>query len=133
MDVQFLGQPQAANSVESCQQRSEEGSLRIPLDGLVIPATKLTHYLLVWRPKSDKSRFLARAGFTAENPEVLRRAIERQATTYEAVLNRVDEYGEHYRVEGAIIGSDDRALEVVTIWNRSAAEAIFRFVTLKPR
>jgi len=44
-----------------------EGTVKIPTDA-VIPMEKLTHYLLVFREWDDKSKFLAQAGFTQENP-----------------------------------------------------------------
>ena len=47
-----------------------EGTLKIPADA-VIPMEKLTHYLLVFREWDDKSKFLAQAGFTQENPHLL--------------------------------------------------------------
>ena len=34
-----------------------------------IPIRKLTHYLLVPRAESDKSNWLAKGGYTLENPE----------------------------------------------------------------
>jgi hypothetical protein len=52
--------------------------VRIPED-LVIPDAKITHYLLVQKARNDKSKFLAQAGFTQENPEVLKSAIQAQA------------------------------------------------------
>jgi hypothetical protein len=41
--------------------------MRIPED-VIIPLEKLTNYLLVPRPVDDKSKFLAKAGFTLMNP-----------------------------------------------------------------
>lgn len=41
----------------------------------IIPTEKLTAYLLVLRPKNDKSQFLVRAGFSALNPTALDHAI----------------------------------------------------------
>jgi hypothetical protein len=48
--------------------------VRIPADA-IIPDDKLTRYLLVYKARNDKSKFLAQAGFTQENPEALRAAI----------------------------------------------------------
>ncbi len=44
--------------------------MKIPADAL-IPQAKLTNYLLVARTVDDKSKFLAQAGFTIENPGAL--------------------------------------------------------------
>lgn len=40
---------------------------------IVIADEKLTDYLLKWRPISDKSQFLASAGYTLENWETLKK------------------------------------------------------------
>jgi hypothetical protein len=44
--------------------------VKIPED-LIIPDDKITRYLLVQKARNDKSKFLAQAGFTQENPEDL--------------------------------------------------------------
>ena len=41
--------------------------MKIPSDA-IIAHEKLTQYLLVERPRNDKARFLAQAGFTLANP-----------------------------------------------------------------
>jgi len=40
--------------------------VKIPEDA-IIPDAKLTRYLLVLRPRNDKSKFMAQAGFIVEN------------------------------------------------------------------
>jgi hypothetical protein len=42
--------------------------------GALIPREKLTKYLLVFQPENDKSKFLAQAGFTLDNPDALEAA-----------------------------------------------------------
>jgi hypothetical protein len=49
--------------------------VKIPEDAL-IPDDKIIGYLLVQKGRNDKSKFLVRAGFTSENPEALRAAIQ---------------------------------------------------------
>jgi len=66
----------------------------------VIPTEKLTAYLLVHRRKSDKSQYLARAGFTAANPTDLEQALRQLIAKNEAIQDRHDEYGAFFRVEG---------------------------------
>ena len=58
--------------------------MKIPADA-IIPDEKLTRYLLVYKVRNDKSKFLAQAGFTQENPEALRAAISSLAESVEAV------------------------------------------------
>ena len=98
---------------------------------VVIPSEKLTEYLLVPRVRNDKSKFLAQAGFTTENPAVLERAIRNLIAQNEAVLERENRYGIFYRVSGELVGPSG-ILSVVTIWIVRAIDGEFRFVTLKP-
>ena len=105
--------------------------MKIPHDA-IIPDTKLTRYLLVPREQDDKSKFLARAGFTLDNPEQLKAAIRQLADTLEAVEDRSNEYGTFYRVEGQLIGINDTNLSVTTIWLMRKVDSQFQFITLIP-
>jgi hypothetical protein len=69
--------------------------VRIPED-LIIPDAKITGYLLVLKPRNDKSKLLAQAGFTPENSEALKLAIQTQALSTEAVEEKNNEYGTFY-------------------------------------
>lgn len=104
--------------------------MRIPADA-VISEEKLTRYLLVERPWDDKSRFLAQAGFTEQNPGALRQAIRLLAASVEAVEDGDNEYGLFLRVEGELVGPTG-SLAVVLIWMWRRADGTIRFVTLKP-
>jgi hypothetical protein len=98
------------------KQSSASGfNVRIPED-LIIPDAKITQYLLVLKARNDKSRFLAQAGFTQENPEALRLAIQSQAMDKEAIEEKSNEYGTFYQVKGELIGVNGVSLSVVTVW-----------------
>lgn len=99
----------------------------------VIPDEKITRYLLVPKPKDDKSKFLAQAELTQENPETLKAAIRLLAGCVEAVEDRSNEYGVFYRVEGELIGINGLTLSVVTIWLQRAIDGSFQFITLMPK
>lgn len=99
---------------------------------IIIPDAKLTQYLLVPRSEDDKSKFLAQAGFTQENPDQLKQAILSLVHAHDAVSDRQDKYGTYYRVEGPILGPKG-ALLVVTVWIERAKDNIIQFVTLKPK
>ena len=89
--------------------------MKIPPEAL-IPRAKLTKYLLVWQRKSDKSKYLARAGFTLENPDELEKAIRRLVTKNEAIYDGHNErHGTFYLVIGKLIGPFS-ALHVITVW-----------------
>lgn len=99
---------------------------------IIIPDAKLTQYLLVPRQEDDKSKFLAQAGFTQDNPDELKQAILTLTQTYDATSDRQDKYGTYYRVEGDLVGST-RSLAVVTVWIERAEDENIQFVTLKPK
>ena len=106
--------------------------MRIPADA-IIPDDKLIRYLLAYKARNDKSKFLAQAGFTQENPEALRAAIQAVVEPGEAVEDRTNEYGTFYQVEGELIGNNEVNLSVTTIWLQRQVDGKFQFVTLKPR
>jgi hypothetical protein len=105
--------------------------VRIPED-LIIPDAKITGYLLVLKPRNDKSKFLAQAGFTQENSEALKLAIQTQALSTEAVEEKINEYGTFYQVEADLIGVNGTSLLVITVWLERQSDGKFQFVTLKP-
>jgi hypothetical protein len=104
--------------------------VKIPTESIIAPE-KLTQYLLLPKRKNDKANFLAQAGFTLENPEVLEKAIRAQIAEHDAVWEREDAYGVIYQVTGALHGPHG-ILAVVTIWIEQKQDNVFRFVTLKP-
>jgi hypothetical protein len=106
--------------------------LQLP-DDSIIPEDKITRYLLVPRMKDDKSKFLAQAGFTQDNPDELLIAIRQLAATNEAIEDNNNEYGTFYRVEGNLQGINKRNLAVVSVWLQSKHDGNFRFITLKPK
>ncbi|MHB8628650.1 MAG: DUF6883 domain-containing protein [Aggregatilineales bacterium] len=107
-------------------------NVKIPVDRLVIPSAKFTRYLLVWRDEDDKSRFLAQAGFTLENPAALEAAIRELVLNANAERDRANEYGVYYQVKGFLTGPNGRILAVITIWINEIETELYRFVTLKP-
>jgi len=106
--------------------------MRIPADAL-IPAEKLTGYLLLPRPWDDKAKFLAQAGFDRENPDALLGALRELAASTDAAPDGVNEYGEFLRLDGDLVGPNGRELAVTAVWFRQHADRRVRFVTLKPR
>jgi len=99
---------------------------------IVIPDAKLTQYLLIPRQEDDKSKFLAQAGFTQDNPDQLKQAILTLIQTNDAISDRQDKYGIYYRVEGELVGCD-RTVAVVTVWIERTQDRTIQFVTLKPK
>ena len=69
--------------------------MKIPVNA-IIPEAKLTKYLLEYKLRNDKSRFLARAGFTIENWQLLKLAIQQLSQSVDAVPDRTNKYGTFY-------------------------------------
>lgn len=105
--------------------------MKIPVDA-IIPEPKLTRYLLVFKPRNDKSQFLAQAGFTLDNWQALKTAIQQLNQSVEAVADRTDEYGTFYNVSGELKGVNEINLSVVTIWLERKSDGKFQFITLVP-
>jgi hypothetical protein len=107
--------------------------MKIPADA-IIAREKLTRYLLIPQRKSDKSRWLAQAGFTLNNPGELEAAIRQLIATADAVYDGANRYGDFYRAEGTLFGVNGINLESITIWIiHSKVDTLFRFVTMKPK
>jgi hypothetical protein len=94
---------------------------------------KLTRYLLVYKARNDKSQFLAKAGFTLQNPEALRTALKTLVEANEAVEDISNEYGNFYQVVGIITGANGISLSIITVWLKRQIDGNFQFITLKPR
>jgi hypothetical protein len=102
------------------------------LTGPYVPLEKLTRYLLMPRPKGDKSQYLALAGFTLRNALDLQAALLDLAADAEAEEDRRSPWGRTYRVQGTLAGPNGKSLPVVTIWIEVPVMNRTRFVTLFP-
>lgn len=105
--------------------------MKIPEDA-IIPESKLTEYLLVYKPRNDKSQFLDRGGFTLENWQKLKTAIQQLNKSVEAVVGRTSEYGTFYHIYGELQGVNQKKLSVVTVWLKRQSDGKFQFITLIP-
>lgn len=105
--------------------------MKLP-QNVIIADAKLTQYLLVFREQDDKSKFLAQAEFTQDNPEQLKIALLKLIQNYEAIIDKDNEYGRFYSIEGNLEGVN-KTLSVVTIWLQRVNDGQFQFITLKPK
>lgn len=105
--------------------------MKIPPDAFIADE-KLIRYLLLPRDEDDKSRFLAQAGFTQQNPEELKSALRMLVNEEDAINDRINEYGMFYQVRGYLQGPNEVDLAVITVWLQEAQSGRFRFITLKP-
>lgn len=58
--------------------------------------------------------------------------IRRQLLPLEAEFEESTEYGDKYRIVGALIGPNGRTLRVVSVWMIEAATRTTKFLTLYP-
>lgn len=89
-------------------------------------------YLLEWRPENDKSHFLGSAGYTVAHADQLVADIRTQLLPVEAMLEETTDYGNKYRIIGALVGPNGRRLRVESIWMVEAASGATKFITLYP-
>ena len=105
--------------------------MKLPPDSL-IPLEKLTHYLLVPQRRADKSAFLLRGGYTAENPRQLLEDLRSQVLPLDATPVGSTRFGEFFQVRGSLHGPSGKNLRVKTIWMREHLREVTRFITLLP-
>jgi hypothetical protein len=106
--------------------------MRIPADAL-IASEKFTSYLLVPQTRSDKSRYLARAGYTLENVERLIDDLRRQILPLDATLSRSTRFGNTYVIDGPLVGPNGERIHIRTVWLEHPLSGSAHFVTLIPQ
>ena len=99
---------------------------------VAISQDRLLRYLLLPREENDKSGFLALAGYTLANWEVLERDLRQLITSQEASSVETSPFGIKYEVRGKVTGPNGYILDVVTVWIKLQAIEEIRFVTLFP-
>lgn len=95
---------------------------------IIIEQPKITDYLLVWKQKNDKSKFLNDLGYSIQNWEELKNDIEKIVLENHQVFQSSSPFGgDLYQVKGSL-----RNFGVITIWLLSEKNDNFRFITLYP-
>ena len=105
--------------------------MRLPPDSLIAPE-KVTCYLLVPQVRSDKSVFLALAGYTRGCPERLLADLRDLLHAGDADFLEENVFGRLYEVAGRLRGPNGRVLRVRTIWMTDHLSGLTKFVTLMP-
>ncbi len=106
--------------------------MRLPGNTL-IAREKLTGYLLVRKKRNDKSKWLALAGYTLENWQVLETDLRDQILPLEAIQIEKTGYGQMYAINGKLIGPNGEVLPVRTIWMTESATGNTKFITMYPK
>jgi len=105
--------------------------MRLPANA-VIPDDKLTKYLLVRRPRGDKSAWLISAGYSLESPEILAADIRTQLQTLDAQPAGSDKFGNYYETSGPLQGPSGKLLRARAIWMTAHLSGETRLITLIP-
>lgn len=99
---------------------------------VIIAKEKLTDYLLIFRNKDDKSKFLQQGGYNIENWQVLEIDLKELYSREDAIFDKEDAYGQFYKIEGSLIGPNGTTLEIITIWMYDKRQEVTKFITLYP-
>ena len=97
-----------------------------------IAAEKLTHYLLVYRARNDKSKWLGLAGYMLDNWSQLEADLRRQVLSQAAEKDETNQFGDVYRIECDLKGPNGRTLRAVTIWMQEHETGQTKFITMYP-
>lgn len=101
--------------------------MKLKVEQLIIQEDKILNYLLVWKEKNDKSKYLEQLGFNSDNYKELIEEIKTIATSNDMFLSRENEFGNLYQIEGLLKES-----LIVTIWIEQLDNNQYRFITLYP-
>lgn len=104
--------------------------MKLPQDTL-IAQEKLTKYLLVFKKRNDKSKWLAKAGYFLENWQILENDLREQILSMNVAEAESSEYGQMYKIIGKLSGPSG-SIEVCTIWMTETSTRITKFITMYP-
>ncbi len=105
--------------------------MKIPTDAIIDPR-KISDYLLRPLEDSDKSEFLAQAGYHEANSQRLLDDIHAQLLPLDAEDLGPFAYGQKFRIRGTLVGPNGLSLRVVSIWATVLTTGETRFITLYP-
>jgi hypothetical protein len=105
--------------------------MRLSENTLISPE-KLTDYLLIFKKRNDKSRWLAKLGYTIENWKALEYDLRKQLLSLDAVPIEKTEYGQLYEIKGVLTGPNGISLPVCTVWMIETETGISKFITMYP-
>jgi hypothetical protein len=105
--------------------------MRLPAE-TVIPADKLTKYLLVRRPRGDKSSWLNSAGYYLANAETLASDLRSQLLCLDAQQAGSDKFGDYFETCGPLRGPTCKVLRARAIWMTEHLSGETRLITLIP-
>ena len=105
--------------------------MKLPAEA-VIPADKISKYLLVYRPRGDKSGWLEGVGYSLEKAEVLAADIRAQLLSLDARSAGSDKFGDYFETAGSLKGPSGKVLRARAIWMTEHLSGETRLITLIP-
>ena len=105
--------------------------MKLP-ENTLIAREKLTRYLLVQKKRNDKSQWLAQAGYTLDNWQVLETDLRNQILPIDAAPVESTEYGRMYEINGQLVGPNGKILSVCAIWMTERTTGDSKFITMYP-
>ena len=101
-------------------------------ENALIAREKLTAYLLIPRKRNDKSKWLAGAGYTSENWQLLESDLRNQILSENARPGEKTEFGRMYEIRGTLVGPNGKKLSVLTVWMKEKETGYTKFITMYP-
>ncbi|MCH7733153.1 MAG: hypothetical protein IIB44_11715 [Candidatus Marinimicrobia bacterium] len=105
--------------------------MKLPENSL-INREKLTQYLLVPRKRNDKSQWLAEAGYTLDNCQILETDLRNLILTIDATPTEKTKFGQMFEISGELFGPNGNSLSVITIWMTEIESKTTKFITMYP-
>ena len=102
------------------------------LQNAIIAREKLTHYLLVYKNRNDKSAWLEKAGYTLENWQILEKDLRNQILSQDAAETEKTEFGQLFEIRGILVGPNGKSLSVISIWMTDCITGNTKFITMYP-
>lgn len=98
----------------------------------VITAEKIKNYLLKSRKRNDKSKWLAKAGYTLVNWQRLEKDLRTQILSLDAIPTEKTMFGQMFEIRGQLKGPNEETLSVRTIRMREYKSDLTKFITIFP-
>lgn len=105
--------------------------VKLPAD-TVIPDDKISRYLLVRRPRGDKSAWLKSAGYGFDHSAALANDLRAQLLPLDAAPAGSDKFGDYFETRGPLRGPTGKVLRARAIWMTEHLSGETRLITLIP-
>ena len=105
--------------------------MKLPLSA-IITEEKIKEYLLSFRKRNDKSKWLSKVGYKLEDWQRLAEDLRTQLLSLDAVIMEETKYGQMYEIKGVLTGPNGKTLSVCSIWMKEYESKSIKFITMFP-